>query len=299
MAQPAVLEVSMTPAQSVWTLEPSFKNQEVRFALRVQREGNLSKFGTFDYYCRVRVERPGGAEIWNNRHGFDEQGYAEQRFSFPGFFLDRSTSRAAPSFGRWKVRLFVEDRNGKNAVLAQEYLLDFRDGKTVSTSPAVKGSTGKAYPAPAFNYGTWKLQDWGVGLYDELPGRSGAADRQFNVVDTRKRFSIREIVGAWNQGHRFGAWLTGPALSGRDGGSTGSPYLFSYILHRPGNRADGLKPKQRRNLTANSSGSVILPLEPDKPGSYRLIWLVRQQGSDAAKESSWKRIGSLSFTLSE
>lgn len=293
-AQPPVLEAAMSPAQSIWTLEPQFSNQEVRFSLRVRREGYLNRFGAFDYYCRVRVERPGGAEVWNNRHGFDEQGYAEQRFSFPGFFLDRSASRAAPSFGRWKVRLFVEDRDGRNGLLAREFLLDFRDGRTASASTAAKDGVTRAYPVPASGYRDWKLQDWGVGIYDELPGRSGMI-----TVESRKSFSLRGIRAAWNQGHRFGVWLSGPALSGSQNRAGKPPYLFGYILHGPGNRADGLKPKQRRSLSADRSGSVVVPLEPDRPGSYRLIWLIREQGSDAARESSWKRIGSLSFTLTE
>lgn len=70
-AQPAVLESGMSPNQSTWIFETPLENvnRQVKFFMRVQPQGNLSSYGTFDYYFKVQVLRPDGTDVWNNRYG--------------------------------------------------------------------------------------------------------------------------------------------------------------------------------------------------------------------------------------
>ena len=72
-AQPAVLESGMTPNQSNWVFESPLDkvNKQAKFFMRVQRQGNLNQYGTFDFYFKVQVLRPDGSEVWNQRYGFD------------------------------------------------------------------------------------------------------------------------------------------------------------------------------------------------------------------------------------
>lgn len=130
-AQPAVLEAGMTPNQSAWAFETPLDkvNKQVKFFMRVQREGNLSRFGTFDYYYRIQVTRPDGVEIWNDLYGFDEKGYCEREFWLPSLFWERSADRNNPSFGIWKIRMSMEEKDSKKSVAAREFNMNFTDGR--------------------------------------------------------------------------------------------------------------------------------------------------------------------------
>lgn len=131
LAQPAVLQAGMTPNQSNWTFDTPLDkvSKEVKFYMRVQRQGNLSHYGTFDYYFRVIVTAPDGTEAWNDMYGFDEQGYADRTFTLPTLFWERSPDRANPLFGMWKVRLIFEEKESKRAVTERVFNLSFKDGR--------------------------------------------------------------------------------------------------------------------------------------------------------------------------
>ncbi|EAT59289.1 hypothetical protein [Chlorobium ferrooxidans] len=128
-AAPAVLEVGVSTSQTDWVFNPPQQNPEVKFWMRVQRQGNLSRFGTFDYYFKVQVLRPDGSEVWNTRYGFSEEGYSEQVFSLPILFYERSADRAHPSFGTWRIRVAMTEKDSGNEVSAKEYLFNFSDGR--------------------------------------------------------------------------------------------------------------------------------------------------------------------------
>jgi hypothetical protein len=88
LAGPVVIDAGMSPNQTVWAFDRNVygADKEVKFWLRVQRQVNLSRFGTFDYYFKIQVLRPDGSESWNTIYGFNEEGYANKdspsRFSF-------------------------------------------------------------------------------------------------------------------------------------------------------------------------------------------------------------------------
>jgi hypothetical protein len=96
LAYPGVLDVGVSTNQSTWVFTQPLQSTNVKFWMRVQRQGNLSRFGTFDYYFKVQVLRPDGTDVWNTRYGFDERGYAEQEFSLPALFYERSASTIKP-----------------------------------------------------------------------------------------------------------------------------------------------------------------------------------------------------------
>ncbi len=87
-ARPAVLDVGVSTGESTWVFTPQFQNKDVKFWMRVQRQGNLSRYGTFDYYFKVQVLRPDGTMVWNTQYGFNEQGYSEQVFLLPFLFYE-------------------------------------------------------------------------------------------------------------------------------------------------------------------------------------------------------------------
>ena len=140
-SQPAVLESGVTPSQSTWAFDTPLEkvSKQVKFFMRVKREGNLSRFGTFDYYFRIRVLRPDGTEVWNTSSGFDEKGYSEGEFTFPVLFWERSADKSNPSFGVWKVRMALEEKDSKKAVFSREFKMNFTDGRNrpQSAGPAV------------------------------------------------------------------------------------------------------------------------------------------------------------------
>jgi len=94
--------------------------------MKVQRQGNLSHYGTFDYYFRVIVTAPDGTEVWNDMYGFDEQGYADRTFTLPTLFWERSPDRSNPLFGIWKVRLVFEEKESKRAVTGKSIQPQFQ-----------------------------------------------------------------------------------------------------------------------------------------------------------------------------
>lgn len=299
VAAPAILDAGMSPAQSVWLHEAQFTNKEAKFWLKVQREGALSQYGTFDYLCRVQVLRPGGAEVFSTRVGFNEQGYAEQILYLPVFLYERSVSRSAPSFGTWKIRLFLEDRQKKISLLAREFLLEFHENKPEATNlPSGKnGPTSSVFTVPTFTYGRWHLKDWGVGIFSESAAGSTGANKQFTVLESRRSFSVNEVRRAWSEGKRFGVWITGPEVATYRDSSNRPMYLFGYTLYRPDGKADGIDPEKRMSRHAANPGSVAFPLDLRQPGRYRLIAFIRDRNSSPKDQSSWKRIGGLEFTL--
>jgi hypothetical protein len=131
LAVPAILDAGMSPNQYEWAFDRNAfgADKEVKFWLCVQRQGNLNQYGTFDYYFKMRIFRPDGAEVWNTLYGFNEEGYAEERIILPVFFYDRSPNKLSPSFGIWKIRMAVWDKNSQREVAAREYSIAFTDGK--------------------------------------------------------------------------------------------------------------------------------------------------------------------------
>ena len=300
-AHPPVLDAGVSTNQHTWDFNPPLKNNEVKFWMRVQREGNLSRFGTFDYYFNVQVVRPDGTDVWNTLYGFNQQGYAEQAFSLPALFYERSADRAAPSFGTWKIRVALVEKDTQRAVSAKEFAFNFVDGRSVSNSPPATAATasGKPFPVPLFSYKKWKLKDWGIGIYDEKAIGPDSYDKEIVVSESRKSFSVKEVMAAWQNGHKFGAWLTGPSVSTYRDSNNFPIYLFGYILHRPNGDADGKNPQYRQNSYCNNPGTAGFSFDLRQPGTYRLEYLLRERDKNSWEEASWVSIGSIEFTLAE
>ncbi|PKN34085.1 MAG: hypothetical protein CVU61_09985 [Deltaproteobacteria bacterium HGW-Deltaproteobacteria-19] len=302
-AQPALLDAGMSPDRAVWAFDRDVHDaaKDVRFWMRVQRQGNLNQYGTFDYYFRVRVFRPDSSEVWNTQYGFNEQGYSEQTFTFPNFFYDRSPDRRSPSFGTWRVRTAVVEKDTKREVSVKEYSLQFIDGKKPAPPPTAGPAvgSGKPFPVPRFQYGKWVLKDWGIGIYDEVVTGNNTYDREIKELNSRDTFSVKEVMNAWSKGHKFGALLAGPPVKTYINSNNMPLYLFGYILKRPGGEIDGRNPQHRVSQYCNNPGSLIFPFDLRKPGRYRLEFLLRERDRPSWEESSWVPIGGIDFTLTE
>lgn len=301
LAYPAVLDAGVSTNQSTWVFTQPLQSTGVKFWMRVQRQGNLSRFGTFDYYLKVQVLRPDGTDVWNTRYGFNEQGYGEQEFSLPALFYERSASRSNPSFGIWKIRLALEEKDSRNEVSAREYSFNFVDGRSASGQQVFAGGekTGGLFPIPPFNYQRWDLKGWGVGIYDEEVTGPDSYDKQIKVREQRKSFSLKEVRNAWDQGHKFGAWLTGPSVSTYRNSNNNPLYLFGYILYRPNGDADGKNPQYRQNSYCNNPGTVAFPFDLRQPGNYAIEYFIRHRDGNYWEEAAWTSIGRISFMLTE
>lgn len=302
-AQPAVLESGMSPNQLSWVFEsPMDKvNKQVKFSMRVQRQGNLSQYGTFDYYFKVQVLRPDGSEVWNQRYGFDEQGYAEQVFTLPALFWERSADRTNLSYGNWKIHMAMDEKDSRKEVFVKEFVLNFSNG-TTAVQPASTGSkatSGNPFPVVPFKYQQWQLKGWGVGVFDEVSVGSDSYDKEIKVSQCSNTFRVSEVTGAWNAGHKFGVWLTGPPAATYKNSNNNPLYLFGYILRRPDGEADGANPNYRQSSYCNNPGTVAFPFDLRKPGKYKIEFLLRERDRNAWEEASWIQVGSLDFILIE
>jgi hypothetical protein len=299
-AHPAVLDVGTSTNQSTWFFKQPFQNTNVKFWMRVQRQGNLSRYGTFDYYFKVQVLRPDGTDVWNTRYGFDEQGYSEQAFSLPALFYERSASRSSLSFGTWKIRIALEEKDSRSEVSAKEYAFNFVSADSANIPSSVQaGQSGNPFPSPPFRYQQWDLKGWGVGIYDEVATGPDTYDKQIKVLKSAKTFPAKEAINTWSQGHKFGAWLTGPGVSTYRDRNNFPLYLFGYILYRPNGDADGKNPQYRQNSYCNNPGTVAFPFDLRQPGNYRIEFLIRERDKNYWEAASWISIGSIDFTLTE
>lgn len=302
-AQPAVLGAGMSPGQTVWAFDREVydANKDVTFWLRVQRQGNLSRFGTFDYYFKIQVLRPDGSEIWNTIYGFNEEGYAEQKLTFPIFFYERSPNKLSPSFGIWKFRTAVVEKDSKREVSVKEYSIAFTDGKKQPPSSEVSssGKGGNPFPVPSFQYKQWRLKSWGIGVFDEVSTGSNTYDKEIKALDVRATFSVKEAMNAWNKGHKFGAMLTGPPVNTYVNTNNMPLYLFGYVLRHPNGESDGQNPQYRTSSYCNNPGAALFPFDVRKPGRYHIDFLLRERDSPSWEESSWVPIGGIDFTLTE
>jgi hypothetical protein len=301
-AQPALLDAGMSSTQMEWAFDRdvSGANQDVKFWMRVQRQGNLSRFGTFDYYFRIQVFRPDSVAVWDTQYGFNEEGYSDQTFTFPIFFYERSPDRQSPAFGVWKIRITMVEKDSRREVAVREYAVAFTDGKK-PTPAAIRSSTGssKPFPVPIFTYEKWRLQDWGIGIYDEVSTGSNTYDKDIRPLEVRDTFSIQEVANAWQKGHKFAAYLAGPPTSTYVNSNNAPLYLFGYRLWRPDGDIDGLNPQYRGSLYCNNPGALLFPFDLRKPGRYRIEYLIRQRDRNSWEEASWVLIGGIDFTLTE
>jgi hypothetical protein len=302
-SQPSVLEAVMSPEQSSWAFETPLENvnRQVKFYMHVQRQGNLSSYGTFDYYFKVQVLRPDGTEVWNTRYGFDEQGYSEQIFTLPALFWERSADRLNPSFGMWKIRLVMDEKESKREVFVKEYNLNFTNGKGQNQSMTA-GSTGNSsaiFPVVPFRYQQWDLKGWGVGVFDEVSVGSDSYDKEIKILQCKNTFSVKEVTGAWNQGHKFGVWLTGPLAATYKNSNNNPLFIFGYILTKPDGEVDGGNPNYRQSSYCNNPGSVGFPFDLRKPGQYKIEFLLRERDKNSWEEASWIHIGNLDFSITE
>jgi hypothetical protein len=133
----------------------------------------------------------------------------------PALFYERSSNRSNLSFGALKIRIALEEKDSSNEVSAKEYSFNFVDSKNASNQPPSlqAGKSGIPFPVPPFEYQRCDLKDWVVGIYDEVVTGTDSYDKQIKVSKSRNTFSVKETMNAWNQGHIFGAWLTGPGVS--------------------------------------------------------------------------------------
>jgi hypothetical protein len=276
-------------------------NKQVKFFMRVQRQGNLSHFGTFDYYFKIQVLRPDGSEVWNQRYGFDEQGYSEQVFTLPSLFWERSTDRTNPSFGNWKIRMVMDEKDSQKEVYVKEFILNFSNG-TGSVQPGSVGvpiNNSNPFPVIPFRYQQWQLKGWGVGVFDEVQTGSDSYDKEIKVLQCSNTFRVSDAIGAWNSGHKFGVWMTGPPAATYKNSNNNPLYLFGYILRRPNGDADGANATYRQNSYCNNPGTVAFPFDLRTPGKYKIEFFLRERDKNSWDESSWVPIGSLDFVLIE
>lgn len=302
-AQPVVLDAGMSPNQLEWAFDRDVYGayKDVTFWLRVQRQSIVNRFGTFDYYFKAQVLRPDGSEVWNTIYGFNNEGYAEQKLTFPIFFYDRSPNKLSPSFGTWKVRTSVIEKDSKREVSVREYAVTFSDGKkqTPAGNTGAAGKNGNPFPVPSFQYGQWRLKSWGAGIYDEVSTGPNTYDKEIRVLESRNTFSVREALNAWGKGHKFGAMLEGPPVNTYVNSNNMPLYVFGYILKRPGGESDGQNPQYRTSAYCNNPGAVLFPFDLRKPGLYRVEFLLRERDKPSWEESSWVPIGGIEFTLTE
>ncbi len=303
LSQPAVLESGMKPNQMKWIFETPLEkvNQQVTFFMKVQRQGNLSQYGTFDYYFMVQVLRPDGSEVWNNRYGFDEKGYAEQVFTFPSFFSERSADRANPTFGNWKIRLVMDEKDSNKEVYVKEFDLSFsgKAGTVYSLPETITVTNVNPFPVIPFKYQLWQLKDWGVGVFDEVSVGSDSYDKEIKVLQCKNSFRVSDVTGAWNAGHKFGVWLTGPLAAIYKNSNKNPLYIFGYILRRPNGDADGANPSYRQSSYCNNPGTVAFPFDLRQTGRYKIEFFLRERDKNYWDEIFWVPIGNLEFTLTE
>jgi hypothetical protein len=302
-AQPKVIEAGMSPNQPNWVFETPLDkvNREVKFFMRVQRQGNLSTYGTFDYYFKVQVLRPDGTDVWNTRYGFDEQGYSEQIFTLPALFWERSADRSNPSFGNWKIRLVMDEKDSKKEVFVKEFNLSFTNnpGQDQPVPSVSAGNASGPFPVIPFRYQQWHLKGWGVGVFDEVSVGPDSYDKEIKVIQCKNIFKVGEVTGAWNQGHKFGVWMTGPPAATYKNSNNNPLFIFGYILRRPDGEADGSNPSNRQSSYCNNPGTVAFPFDLRKPGKYKIEFLLRERDKNSWEEASWIPIGSLEFMLTE
>jgi len=84
------------------------------------------------------------------------------------YYLPRvsgSANRSNPSFGTWKVRIALAEKDSRNEVSRKEYSFNFVEAKNASNPPpsVQAGKLGNPFPVPPFKYQRWDLKDWGVG----------------------------------------------------------------------------------------------------------------------------------------
>ncbi|MDD4092183.1 MAG: hypothetical protein PHQ63_06450 [Smithellaceae bacterium] len=302
-AQPVVLGAGMNPGQSLWAFDRDARdaNKEVTFWFRVQKQSILNRFGTFDYNFKTQVFRPDGSEVWNTTYGFNDDGYAEEKLTFPVFFYDRSPNKLSPAFGTWKVRTAIIERESKREVSVREYSIAFTDGKKQPPSSDVRspGKGGHRFPVPSFQYKQWKLKSWGIGIYDEVSIGPNTYDKEIRAMDVRNTFSVQEALNAWGKGHKFGAMLEGPPVGTYVNSNNLPLYVFGYILKHPDGDNNGQNPQYRTSSYCNNPGAVLFAFDVRKPGRYRIEFLLRERDKPAWEESSWVPIGGIDFTLTQ
>ncbi len=296
-AQSVVIDAGMSPNQTVWAFDRDARdsNKEVTFWFRVQKQS------IYQYYFKAQVFRPDGSEVWNTTYGFDVEGYADQKLTFPIFFYDRSPNKLAPSFGTWKVRTAVIEKESKREVSVKEYSVAFTDGKKQTPPPEVGSSrkSGNPFPVPAFQYKQWRLKSWGIGIYDEVSIGSNTYDREIRAIDVRDTFSVKEAMNAWGKGHKFGAMLEGPPVNTYVNTNKLPLYVFGYILKHPDGDNNGLNPQHRTSSYCNNPGAVLFTFDVRKLGRYRIEFLLRERDKPAWEESSWVPIGGIDFVLTQ
>jgi hypothetical protein len=302
-AQPVVLGAGMNPGQSLWAFDRDAldANKEVTFWFRVQKQSILNRFGTFDYNFKTQVFRPDGSEVWNTTYGFNDDGYAEEKLTFPVFFYDRSPNKLSPAFGTWKVRTAIIERESKREVSVREYSIAFTDGKkkTPPSEVSLTGKSGNPFPVPSFQYKQWKLKSWGIGIYDEVSIGPNTYDKEIRAMDVRNTFSVKEALNAWGKGHKFGAMLEGPPVNTYLNTNQLPQYVFGYILKHPDGDNNGQNPQYRTSSYCNNPGAVLFAFDVRKLGRYRIEFLLRERDKPAWEESSWVPIGGIDFTLTQ
>lgn len=294
-AQSIVIDAGMSPNQTVWTFDRDVReaNKEVTFWFRVQKQS------IYKYYFKAQVFRPDGSEVWNTIYGFNMEGYADQKLTFPIFFYDRSPNKLAPSFGTWKVRTAVIEKDSKREVSINEYSIAFNDGKkqTLPSEVSLSRKSGNPFPVPSFQYKQWRLKSWGIGIYDEVSIGPNTYDKEIRAIDVRDTFSVKEALNAWGKGHKFGAMLEGPSVNTYVNTNKLPLYVFGYILKHPDGDNNGQNPRYRTSSYCNNPGAVLFPFDVRKPGRYRIEFLLRERDKPDWEESSWVPIGGIDFIL--
>jgi len=295
-AQSVVIDAGMSPNQTVWAFDGDARDadKKVAFWFRVQKQS------IDNHYFKIQVFRPDGSEVCNLTYGFDVEGYAGQKLTFPVFFYDYSSPNAlSPSFGMWKVRTAVVDRNSGGEVSVKDYSIAFTDGKKQSPLPAVSssGKSSNPFSVPTFQYQQWRLKNWGIGIYDEVSIGSNTYDKEIKAIDVRDTFSVKEAQNAWSKGHKFGAMLEGPPVNTYVNTNKAPLYVFGYILRHPDGDNNGQNPQYRTSSYCNNPGAALFPFDVRKPGRYRIEFLLRERDKPSWEESSWVPIGGIDFTL--
>ncbi len=296
-AQSVVIDGGMSPDQSVWAFDRDVRDadKEATFWFRVQK-GSI-----YQYYFKAQVFRPDGSEVWNTSYGFDIEGYASEKLTFPFFFYGYSPNKLSPSFGIWKVRTAVYEKETKREVSVREYSIAFTDGKKQPRSSDVlsSGKSGNPFPVPSFQYKQWRLKSWGIGIYDEVTTGPNTYDREIRAIDVRDTFSVREALNAWGKGHKFGAILEGPPVNTYLNANQLPQYVFGYILKHPDGDNNGKNPQYRISSYCNNPGAVLFTFDVRKLGRYRIEFLLRERDKPSWEESSWVPIGGFDFTLTQ
>ncbi len=296
-AEPAVLDVGMTPAQLTWKPDQLQSPVNTRFYLKVQRQGNLNQYGNFDYYYRIQVLRPDGKMIWDTRYGFNEEGFCQTDFVLPNLFYDYGKDSATKGIGLWKFQIYMENVPNGSKKLIKEFVLQYGEDTGQPTVNSTPAGTSSSFPIPNFSFQKWKLLSWGVGVFKVLEVGDSTYDKEIRILRSNPVLTVKDVRNAWSEGNNFGFWMVGPPVETYRNANGMPQYVFGYSITMPNGEIIGGEAQYRENIYAYNQGVVVFSRDLKAEGTYKVQFFLRDRDSNYWENSAWIPIGTLQFTL--